>query len=275
MPQIASPLYKTSAIAWYTSGKLRRSWATPPNCIFHWNHQLPIKQTGSTSAEAAPESFLEYITEAKGNLDIVYKGILTAKLYHYRRPQLTIWRVWENEAHCSISLLAAIATSALLKRRRRWFVIKSLLLQFLRKLLEHPSMRRQRASPPESFQPQVSERLLRKVLQVMIQGQRSSHESLQDLYQTLVKIFASIPTIFSRAWWLRSDVRVTGENAEVVRLWEGKLGALGYLELRGTGYKEWTPSEYSAGGQLESGSTMGPLAIKPGCHLFTSWPPSS
>ncbi|KAK7036869.1 hypothetical protein R3P38DRAFT_2770937 [Favolaschia claudopus] len=87
-------------------------------------------------------------------------------------------------------------TSVLLKRRRRWFFIKSS-LKLLRKSSRPVQCDVQVLRSPSSLKPLSG--LLRKVLQAMIEGQHSSHELLQDLYQTLVKIFASIPRIFSRA----------------------------------------------------------------------------
>ncbi|KAK7034993.1 hypothetical protein R3P38DRAFT_3351300 [Favolaschia claudopus] len=212
------------------------------------NPLLQDLQTGSTSSEAAPESFLEYITEPKRQLEIVYKGIHTAKLY--RRPQstqITIWRllacgkmkapppapsqIYQRSSPNAALPSASFASKPLAPRRTLFklndFVARchrdkcsleeaatlvrhQVITSTFAQILKHPSMRHQRASPPEFFQPQVLERLLRKALQVIVQGQRSSYELLQDLYQTLVKIFASIPRIFSRAWWLRSDVRVDG-----------------------------------------------------------------
>ncbi|KAK7026283.1 hypothetical protein R3P38DRAFT_2778292 [Favolaschia claudopus] len=214
---------------------------------------------------------------------------------------LPLWNQVPRAA--SISLLAAIDDKCSLEEAAT-LALYQVITRTFAQILEPPSMRRQRASPPELFQPQAFERLLRKVLQAMIQGQHSSHELLQDLYQDLcfntTNILSSLGVaVGCEGGWLKMrrsfDVRfspvVKVSKSSILRLqtcsrlflnnhatsivWGGKVGALHHAARdrlqRFT--KQWTPGESSAGGQLRSGCTMQPLAIKPGCQLFASWPP--
>ncbi|KAK7000925.1 hypothetical protein R3P38DRAFT_2796732 [Favolaschia claudopus] len=139
--------------------------------------------------------------------------------------------------------------------RRLWFVIKSL-LQLLRKSSSTP-------------QCDVNVQVLRSPSSLKSWNGYCARSSLQ-YHEYSLELGGCGRMLFLN-------------NCAAKIVWEGKLGAGGIEGSRDRAArdrlqrftKEWTPSEYSAGGQLESGSTMGPLAIKPGYHLFTSWPPSS